>query len=182
MQKSKIQDFLYSALFAALICVLAAVVIPLPFTPVPISGQSLGVMLAGCILTPRQAGLSLLVFLLLGAVGLPVFAGFNGGIGIIIGPRGGYLIGYMLGAIVIALLKGNGQKWWRLALANIIGGMGVVYLIGLPWLDFFTNIGLTKAIYAGLLPFLICDSLKVIIATILALAINKRLSATRGTY
>lgn len=174
-RKNDFNDFIYAALFAALIAVLGVISIPLPFSPVPISGQSLGVMLAGCILSVRQAGLGLLGFLLLGAVGLPVFAGFSGGIGILVGPRGGYLVGYLIGGIVIALIKGQQNKLWRLALANIIGGIGVVYLFGVPWLSFITGIGLNKALLTGALPFIPGDLIKVVVATFIGVAVNKRL-------
>ena len=174
-RKNEFNDFIYAALFAALIAVLGLISIPLPFSPVPISGQSLGVMLAGCILSVRQTGLALLGFLLLGAVGLPVFAGFTGGIGILLGPRGGYLLGYLIGGIVIALLKGQHNTLWRLAIANIIGGIGVVYFFGVLWLSFVTGIGLEKAVLTGALPFILGDLIKTVIATLIGAAVNKRL-------
>lgn len=168
-------DFTYPAFFAALVAVLGTISIPLPFSPVPITGQSLGVMLAGCILNARQAGWGLLVFLLLGAVGLPVFAGFSGGIGILVGPRGGYLLGYLVGAIVIALLKGEQNAIWRMALANMIGGIIVVYVFGVLWLNFVTGMGLYKAFMAGALPFIPGDLMKVFLASVVGAAVNKRL-------
>ena len=174
-RKNEFNDFIYAALFAALIAVLGLISIPLPFSPVPISGQSLGVMLAGCILSVRQTGLGLLGFLLLGAVGLPVFAGFTGGIGILIGPRGGYFLGYLIGGIVIALLKGQHNTLWRLAMANIIGGIGVVYFLGVLWLSFVTGIGLEKAVLTGALPFIPGDLMKTVIAALIGAAVNKRL-------
>lgn len=174
-RKNEFNDFIYAALFAALIAVLGLISIPLPFSPVPISGQSLGVMLAGCILSVRQTGLGLLGFLLLGAVGLPVFAGFTGGIGILLGPRGGYFLGYLIGGIVIALLKGQHNTLWRLAMANIIGGIGVVYFFGVLWLSFVTGIGLEKAVLTGALPFIPGDLMKAVIATLIGVAVNKRL-------
>lgn len=174
-KKNDFNDFIYAALFAALIAVLGLISIPLPFSPVPISGQSLGVMLAGCILSVRQAGLGLLGFLLLGAVGLPVFAGFTGGIGILLGPRGGYLLGYLIGGIVIALLKGQHNTLWRLAMANIIGGIGVVYFFGVLWLSFVTGIGLEKTVLTGALPFILGDLIKTVVATLIGAAVNKRL-------
>ncbi len=173
--KSELTGFIYSALFAALIAVLGLVSIPIPISPVPITGQSLAIMLAGTILTPRQAGYSVLTFLLLGAVGVPVFAGMTGGIGIIVGPRGGYLIGYLVGAIVIALLKGNNHTIWRLALANVTGGIVVVYLLGVLWLSYVTGMGLEKAVMVGALPYIPGDLFKAFIATIVAASIAKRL-------
>ena len=173
--RDKITGFIYSALFAALIAVLGLVSIPIPISPVPITGQSLAIMLAGGILTARQAGYSVLTFLLLGAVGVPVFAGMSGGIGILVGPREGYLIGYLVGAIAIALLKGRDNSVWRLALANVIGGIAIVYIFGVLWLSFVTGMGLEKAVTVGALPYIPGDLFKAFVATIVAVAINKRL-------
>lgn len=171
----KYNDFIYGAIFAALISVLGLISIPLPFGPVPITGQSLGVMLAGCLLTPRQAGIGLTGFLLLGAAGVPVFAGASAGLGILVGPRGGYLIGYAVGAVVIALLKGPNNILWRLTAANIFGGVIVVYICGVLWLDLVTGIGLTKALLTGALPFIPGDLIKVFAASLIGFQVNRRL-------
>jgi biotin transport system substrate-specific component len=179
VRERKFDDFIYGAIFAALISVLGLISIPLPFGPVPITGQSLGVMLAGCLLTPRQAGIGLLGFLLLGAAGIPVFAGASSGLGILVGPRGGYLVGYAVGAVVIALLKGQDNKIWRLAIANIFGGIIVVYFCGVLWLNFVTGIGLDKALLTGALPFIPGDLIKVVIATFIGAGVSRRLSKVR---
>lgn len=173
--KNQLTGFIYSALFAALISVMGLISIPIPISPVPITGQSLAIMLAGSILTARQAAFSVLTFLLLGAVGVPVFAGMSGGIGILIGPRGGYLIGYLVGVIVIVLAKGKNNNIWRLALANSVGGIIVVYLLGVLWLSFITGMGLEKAVMVGALPYIPGDLFKVFVATVVGVAINKRL-------
>lgn len=178
--RNELTGFIYSALFAALIAVLGLVSIPIPISPVPITGQSLAIMLAGGILTARQAAYSVLTFLLLGAVGVPVFAGMSGGIGILVGPRGGYLIGYLVGAITIALLKGRYNNIWRLALANVTGGIIVVYILGVLWLSFVTGMGLEKAITVGALPYIPGDLFKAFVATIVAVAVNKRLPSRQA--
>ena len=179
-QTKKLNDLMYAGLFAALTAVLGLVSIPLPFSPVPISGQSLAIMLAGSVLTVRQAGLSLLTFLLVGAIGVPVFAGGTGGLGIVFGPRGGYLLGFMLGAMAISALKGSGYQVWRLAIANVVGGIGVVYVLGVVWLSVVTGMGLQKAFLAGALPFIPGDLLKVFIASVVGAALNKQLRAVWG--
>lgn len=173
--REKINGFIYSALFAALIAVLGLVAIPLPISPVPVTGQSLGIMLAGGILSVRQAAYSLVTFLLLGAVGVPVFAGMTGGIGILVGPRGGYLIGFLAGAIIIAFLKGKNNVLWRLVFANVIGGIVVVYTLGVLWLSYVTGMGLEKAITVGVLPYIPGDLFKVFVAALVAAAVNRRL-------
>ncbi|MBP2652024.1 MAG: BioY protein [Firmicutes bacterium] len=173
--KGKLIDFIYAAFFAALTAVLGFVSIPLPFSPVPVSGQSMGIMLAGSMLTARQAGFSVLTFILIGAIGIPVFSGFAGGVGVVLGPRGGYYFGFLIGTVVIALLKGTNNNPWRLALANSIGGIIFVYLFGILWLSFITGMGIQKAFMAGALPFIPGDLFKAFSATIIGVAINKRL-------
>lgn len=173
--RNKVVDCIYAAMFAALIAVLGLLSIPLPFSPVPVSGQSLGIMLAGSILSAKQAAFSVLTFVLIGAAGVPVFSGLTGGIGVVIGPRGGYYLGFLVGAIVIALLRGQSSNPWRLALANLIGGIGVVYLFGAGWLSFVTGMGLEKAVMAGVLPFIPGDLFKVFAASFIGTAINKRM-------
>jgi biotin transport system substrate-specific component len=174
-RRNNVTDFVYAALFAALIAVLGLVAIPLPISPVPVTGQSLAIMLAGSILTVRQAAYSVLTFLLLGAVGVPVFAGMTGGIGIIVGPRGGYLLGFLAGAIVIALLKGQSNNKWRLALVNVLGGIIIVYTFGVLWLGFVTGMGLEKAFTVGALPYIPGDLFKAFVATVVGAAVNRQL-------
>lgn len=172
---NKIRSMVMTALFAALLVVLSFISIPLPFSTVPITGQTLGIMLIGSILGPIEAAGAVIVYLLLGAVGLPVFAGGHSGLGVLFGPTGGFLFSFIFAAIVISLLKGDGKKALRLALANTIGGIIVVYLIGVPWLSFMIKVSLTKALAIGALPYLPLDIIKVVFAVIIAVAVNRRL-------
>lgn len=178
-KKLDIRDMIYAALFAALTGVLGYLVIPLPFSPVPITGQTLAVMLAGCVLTPLQAGLSMITFLFLGAVGVPVFSGGRAGLGVIAGPSGGYLIGFLIGAVVISVVKGKGDSVVRLILASVVGGIMVVYLIGVPWLASMTGMGISKAITAGALPFIPGDLFKAFAAGLIGKKINYQLGKIR---
>jgi len=174
-KRTESTQLVYPAFFAALTVVMSFISIPMPFSLVPITGQTLAVMLTGSILSVRQAYWSMMTYLLIGAVGVPVFAGFTGGIGVILGPTGGYLVGYLPGVMLIAFLKGQNNQLWSLALANIIGGIGVVYLLGIAWLSLVTGMGFQKAVMVGALPFIPADVIKVIMATIIGAAINKRL-------
>ncbi|MDT3700417.1 MAG: biotin transporter BioY [Thermincola sp.] len=173
-KKLELKDYTFAALFTSIIYVLGFVTIPLPFSPVPITGQTLGVMLAGSMLTVRQAALSLGAFLLLGTAGVPFFAGGVGGLGIIAGPRGGYLVGFLFGAIIIALLKGKENNIFRLGLANIIGGIVVIYIFGVIWLSHVMDLTLVKGFAVGALPYLPGDFIKVVIAV--------AVSAKAGVY
>jgi biotin transport system substrate-specific component len=178
--RQSLRDFVYPALFSALTIGLGAISIPIPFSPVPVSGTSLGIMLAGSILTRRQAFNSALTILLLGIAGLPVFSGFTGGLGVFLGPRGGYYIGFLPAAWIIASLRGERAGFARLFAANLTGGILVVYVVAVPWLAFVTGLGPYQAFTAGALPFIIGDVAKSALSGMLAIALRKHAAAFRS--
>lgn len=160
------------AVFAALIIVLGTVVVPLP-GGVPITGQTLGVMLAGLILGPRIAPLSIALVLALAALGLPVLAGGRGGLGVFVGPTVGYMIGWIIGVVVIGLVMRTGRfTWWRTALAALVGGVAVVYAFGIPVQALVTGVPLDLAALSSL-AFLPGDLIKVTAATLVAVALRR---------
>lgn len=167
-KKFKVRDLSYISLFATLIAVSGYITIPLPFSTVPVTAQTLAVMLAGCLLPIGHAAASVLVFLLMGAIGLPVFSGGAAGLGVIAGKTGGYLIGFLFGAAVIAALKGKKPGFLRLLTVNAIGGILVVYLFGVLWLNFVTGIGFQKAVIFGALPFIPGDIVKIVVAALVS--------------
>lgn len=174
-EKLKLKDMMYCSIFAALIGVLAYVVIPLPFSPVLVTGQTLAIMLAGLMLGPIQSFVSVLVFILIGIAGIPVFSGGRAGIGVLAGASGGYIIGFLVGAVIISLLSRKTKSNWRLGGSAIIGGIIVVYLFGVPWMSFVTGMGMKEALIAGVLPFIPGDLVKVVAATLLAKSLNSHL-------
>jgi len=175
MNQSALTNLIYPAFCAALISVMGFISIPLPFSPVPITGQTLAIMLTGTLLKPKLTFWSLTIYLLLGAVGLPVFAGFSGGIGAFTSPSGGYLISYLPGAVLISLLKGSSNTLAQLALANLLGGIGIVYLIGVPWLAWITDMSMGKALSVGFLPFILGDFVKLCMAVLIGQKLHRHL-------
>ncbi|MGE5585893.1 MAG: biotin transporter BioY [Bacillota bacterium] len=169
MGKTDVHSLTRIALFAAITSVLAFVSVPLPFSPVPVTAQSLAAMLAGLLLGPREGALSQLLYVLLGAAGMPIFAGNTSGIGVLAGPTGGYLWGFAAGACVTGSMvrKRPCVKPPGTALsifACVVGGVVVVYLFGILQLSLTTRLPLGKAIVAGALPFIPGDLLKACIA------------------
>lgn len=165
-------DLARIALFAALIIVLGTVMVPLP-GGVPITGQTLGVMLAGLILGARRAPLAILIVLALAAVGLPVLAGGRGGLGAFVGPTAGYLLGWVVGAIVIGIIAHSGRfTWWRAGIATLVGGIAVVYLFGIPVQSWVTGVPLDLTAVSTL-AFLPGDLIKAGAATALAVALRR---------
>ncbi|ASN39378.1 BioY family transporter [Arthrobacter sp. 7749] len=155
------------AVFAAIVAVLG---LPGGFTlagGVPITVQTLGVMLAGAILGPWLGALSMMVLLALVAIGLPLLAGGRGGIGVFFGPSAGYLIGWVLGALVIGLIvhaAGRKPVVWRTALGIFVGGIPVIYAVGVPVQSMITGlpIGQTLLMSSAFLPG---DLIKIVTAT-----------------
>jgi biotin transport system substrate-specific component len=135
----------------------------IPLYPVPVTGQTLVVLLIGMTYGSRLGGFTVATYLLQGSLGLPVFAGGAFGIATLLGPTGGYLFGFLAASVVIGLLaeRGMGRYVLSTLIAMIIGNV-VIYLIGATWLANF--IGADKALAAGVLPFLYGDALKLMVA------------------
>ncbi|MGH7890198.1 MAG: biotin transporter BioY [Thermodesulfobacteriota bacterium] len=146
-----------------LIALFAPVAIPLPFTPVPIGLQAQVCLFLGVVFGSRIGALSVFAFILQGAMGLPVFAMGHAGIGILLGPRGGYLIGYLIAAWVAGyLVERSGSKSLRQATLAMAVGNLVIYVCGLSQLSLF--VGIEKVFLLGMFPFLIGDLFKLFIA------------------
>jgi len=166
-------DLARVAVFAALIAVLG-----LPggfpvFGGVPITAQTLGVMLAGAVLGPVLGALSVTVLLALVAVGLPLLAGGRGGIAVFFGPSAGYALGWILGAAVIGMLVHAGGRrpvLWRTALAMVAGGVVAIYAVGIPVQSLVTRLPLGETALTSLV-FLPGDLLKAAVATAIVAAL-----------
>ena len=145
----------------ALLAVTAQVEIPL--WPVPVTGQTFGVLLLGALYGSRRGALATALYVAVGAAGLPVFAGGAGGVARLFGPTGGYLAGFVAAAWVVGRLSEGG--WDRrpaMAVAAMLAGTAVIYAFGLLWLSAF--VGPSRAVAAGLVPFVVGDALKIALA------------------
>ncbi|WP_267641908.1 biotin transporter BioY [Haloarchaeobius amylolyticus] len=157
-----------AAVLAALTAALAQVSIPLPGLPAPISFQLFGVYFAGLLLGARWGGFSVALYLLVGAAGAPVFSNGSGGLGVLLGPTGGYLFGYLLAAVVIGLVVHRGLETrsltqvpvWLQAGALLLG-LAIIYALGVPWLAETTSYSLEKSIQIGMVIFVPGDLLKI---------------------
>ncbi|TAM70533.1 MAG: biotin transporter BioY [Microbacteriaceae bacterium] len=177
-----VRDLTRIAVFAAIIAVLG---LPAPISvfggAVPITAQTLGVMLAGAILGSWRGAAAVTTFLVLVAVGLPLLSGGHGGIGVFVGPTAGYLFGWIVGAFVTgavvhpsmrAAARGNLRRpsWARIALGCVIGGILVVYTFGIPVSAFVTGLPLPQ-MALGSLVFVPGDLIKAAVATIVTLVL-----------
>src|SRR6266540_3630224 len=133
-----LRDVILILLGALLVAALAQVEIPLPFTPVPITGQTFGVLLVGAALGSKRGAASLVSYLALGLFGLPFFAGGAHGLNILIGATGGYLIGFVIAAYVIGLLAERGlERSMRTSIIPFLVGTVIIYVCGVAWLAAF---------------------------------------------
>lgn len=166
-------DLARVAVFAALIAVLGLPGSFPVFGGVPITAQTLGVMLAGAILGPALGALSVTVLLALVAVGLPLLAGGRGGIAVFFGPTAGYALGWILGAAVIGWVvhaRGRRPVVWRTALAMVAGGIVAIYALGIPVQSLVTRLPLGETALASLV-FVPGDLLKAALATVVVTAL-----------
>ncbi|MBK5211478.1 MAG: biotin transporter BioY [Coriobacteriia bacterium] len=180
---ARLQSLTLIALFAALIAassLFAAFVYPIPFTL-----QTLFVILAALLLTPAQATGAMALYVGIGAIGLPVFSGGRGGLSVIVGPTGGYLFGFIVAACVGSYLMGRLRK----TQVNAFITRGIVALLvialvdtfGVAWMMASAGMSFNAAVVAGVVPFIVPDVLKGIVAVVLASALCRYMPMSGGT-
>ena len=150
-----------TAMFVALITILAQISIPIG--PVPVNFAHIGIFVGAALLGPKLGTASIGIYLVIGMMGIPVFSGFSGGFGIVAGPTGGFLIGYLFCAWITATLI----KLTRTYLVPMTVGLFVNYLVGIPWLMFITAMDFHTALAISVFPFLLGDGIKILMSSML---------------
>lgn len=148
---------------AAVTAVFAQIAVPL--WPVPMTLQTLAVLLVGATLGATRASLSMGLYALVGLAGLPVFSDYGSGVGAILGPTGGYIVGFIPAAAIVGWL--SARAWDRKlakAVATFLGGTAVVFALGLPWLAVSLGLGLDETLRGGLYPFILGGVVKALVA------------------
>ncbi len=170
MKNIKTQNITLIALMSAILCMIGPIMIPVGM--VPISLTNMVIYLTVLLLDKKKATISVAIYLLIGFVGLPVFAGFTGGVGKLLGPTGGYLIGYLVLSLVAGTILEKVEKVKILALS--IGTISL-YLIGTMWLMFQSKLSFMSALTVGVLPFVMFDVIKIVVAVVLGNSIRMRM-------
>ena len=170
---SKTAEMTKMALMVAMNCVSAYIIIPLPFSLSPLALQTLIVNLTGYVLNAKQAFMTMLVYLLVGLAGVPVFTGGSAGPGKLFGPTGGYIIGFLFTAVFLAYFRGEKYSFKRYALLGCVIGIPLIYAFGVVQLKLITGMGWDKAIMTGALPFIPLDIVKCLAAAVIAGPINR---------
>ena len=180
------RDLAIIPIFAAITAVLAQIAIPLPFTAIPISFGLVAVYISGILLTPKQAVYAQICYLLMGAVGLPVFGKFQGGLPALIGPTGGYLMVYPLCAWIVAMAlnskkarqaeqhQSQGMVMLKAGIAMLIAHT-LLYLGGTIWLSFTTRNTFVASLSLAVIPFIPLDIVKILFCVIAIVPFRKQL-------
>ena len=168
----KVKNMAMAALLAAVTGVLAQVIIPLG--PVPFTMAVFGVFFMGMMLSPRYALASILVYILLGLVGVPVFAGFSAGPAVLAGPTGGYVVGYIAMAVMPAFARAKKLPAWAVLAAAVVG-LIICYALGTVWFMLLTQNSLAVSLAWCVFPFVVPDIAKVFLALALARVLERRM-------
>lgn len=166
-----------TALMTAVTCILAPLSIPIG--PVPISLTNFAIYLSLYLLDWKKGTVSYILYLLLGLVGLPVFSGFTGGIGKLAGPTGGYIIGFIPMAIIAGIVIDKYSEKWLLCLLAMIVGTIVCYALGTAWLAYEAKMDMMAALWAGVIPFIPGDLVKMALAILIAPKIRAQVCRAR---
>lgn len=165
-QKIRTKQMVLIALMTAVTCVLGPLSIPLPFSPVPISLTNFVIFLAIFVLGMKSGTISFIIYLLLGAVGVPVFSSFRGGFQVLAGPTGGYLIGFIFLALIMGFALDHFDRKLVPTIIGMIIGMAVCYAFGTVWLAKLLSLSFKEGLMMGVIPYLAGDAAKIIIAAI----------------
>lgn len=174
--KAKTKTLVLCALFAALTAVCSQIALVLPITQVPFNLATLAVFLAGGMLGAKAGAISQLVYVLIGAIGVPVFAQFSGGLQNLFGPTGGYIFGFIVGAWLVGLLVEKlPKKGFFINVLAMVVGLAACYALGTIWYMVITKANIVSALLLCVVPFLPVDALKIILAAFLCTRLRDHL-------
>lgn len=176
MKYFSIKQLTLVGLMAAVICILGPWTVHIPISPVPISLGMLGVYFVTSVLGMRMGTASVLIYILMGLVGIPVFTGFSAGPGKLLGPTGGYIIGYLFMALICGFFVDKFSKSLPLYFLGMILGTAVCYLFGTLWLAHQMQYTFFQALMAGVIPYIPADLVKLIAARVVGFQLRKRLA------
>ena len=171
----RLKDMTVTALFSALICVAAPWTVPVG--PIPITLATFVIYLSAAVLGAKKGALAVLVYVLLGTVGLPVFTNFEGGLHKLIGATGGYIAGYIPLAVIAGLAADRFEKLWSYVAGMVLGTVAL-YSLGTAWFMFMTKASLSYSLAVCAVPFLPGDAIKIACASVLATRLRPLLKRT----
>lgn len=174
-----VHDMTQIALCTTILCISSYLIIPLPFTPIVFSMQTVMVNVIGLTQKPKQAAWCVLIYLMMGLLGLPVFSGGTSGAGKLFGPTGGFYFGFLTAVVVISFLKGRKIRVGRYILVTILAGIPIQHFFAVLFMYAHNGHHIRAAVMTVSLPFLFGDMVKCVMASFLAAAMNKVLVRNR---
>ncbi len=172
--KLNTKEITVCALFAAITSILAQISIPIPFTTVPLTMQVFAIALSGVVLGAKKGFISQFIYILMGGIGLPIFAQMTGGLSIIMGPTGGFILGFPLMALIIGYFSKKYNKAVYILIGMILG-LVIDYLIGILMFSFITKSTFIQGLMMCVVPFIPVDLIKISLATVIGINLSKRL-------
>jgi biotin transport system substrate-specific component len=161
----RVRDIVLTVLFAGFVGLFAQLAMPLPFTPVPLSGQTFAVLAGGAALGWRRGLNGMLLYVAVGLAGVPWFADGTGGVHMLAKASFGYIVGFVVAAMVVGGMAGRGwDRKVQRAIVMFVAGSLIVYGFGLPWLMATAGLGLVDGVMQGIVPFLLGDAVKILVA------------------
>lgn len=165
---SKTRRMTLIAVSVSLLAVSAYISFPLPFTPAMVTALTLVVNLIAFTMKPKDAGITLLLWTLLGTIGVPVFVGGTAGVGRLVGPTGGFIIGFIVSAVIMSAVRGNAHSFKKLCAVGIVVGMPVIYVFGCLSMYVVSGISVWATLVTAVFPFIFGDVVKVLGAAFIA--------------
>lgn len=176
MKQNKTYTLTLIATMTAVTCILGPLSISIPFSPVPISFTNLAIYFAVYVLGAKKATISYLLYLLIGFAGVPVFSSFTAGPAKLLGPTGGYLIGFIFMAAISGLFIEKFPNKVHMAVTGMIIGTVVAYAFGTIWLAYQMSLSFKAALFVGVIPYIPGDTAKIIIANTVGPVLHKQLA------
>lgn len=173
------KEMAVTAVMTALICILGPWAIQIPISPVPITLCTMGIYFALYVLGMKLGILSVVLYVLLGTIGVPVFTNFSGGIGKLLGPTGGYILGYLFLAVICGFFLSKFPEKLPMHVAGFVLGTLALYLFGTLWLQHQLKLTFFAALMTGVIPYVPGDAAKLFIAITVGMPLKKRLKKAR---
>lgn len=170
-----VKEITLVGLATAIMGIFSQLSLPIPFTTVPLTLQTFGLVIISVVLGKKIGPLSILIWALLGTIGIPVFSGFSSGLGVLVGPNGGYIIGFIFMSFIIGYTSTSTSKNNILLFLGVYLGQAVQYTFGVLQLKIVLGLSFPNSLLAGLYPFILKDIIMITVAVTLALAIKKSL-------
>ena len=173
MNKLEIKNLTKISLCVAILCVTSYLVIPIPFSPVVVGLQTIMVNLVGLIFKSKEAVMTILIYLLMGLIGLPVFSAGTSGPGKLFGPTGGFYFGFLVAVLLISLLKGKKISFVRYCIVTIVAGIPIQHAFAILFMCIHNGWNVRAAFFTVSLPFIGGDVIKCVIASSIGVALNR---------